>query len=126
MTYPILHLAPGLLNNLAHCSSSSGPPAGGSQKTSWVRDQSQSQSLSRSRSFLDPRICPDPGHFWSRCLVPVPILVIYGPDDWSWSLSRFCFGPGTGPGSGPVVCLLELSYKKYTGKIVVSSKLDLI
>ena len=52
---------------------------------------------------------PGPGHLWSRYLVPVPVLVITGPDDWS--RSSFNFGPGTGPSAnpGPVAWLLKYS-----------------
>ena len=41
-----------------------------------------------------------------------PVLVISGPDDYSRSLSRFNFGPGTsrGPGPSPVTWLLKYLY----------------
>ena len=58
-----------------------------------------------------PMIGSSPGNTWSRGLVPVPVLVIYGLDVWSQSWSRLYFGPGTSPGHdpGPVAWLLNYS-----------------
>ena len=61
-------------------------------------DQYQDQSPSRSWEFLVPM------------LVSVPVPIISGPNDWSWSRSIFC--PVTNPGLdlGPVAWLLKYSY----------------